>query len=69
MSGSLVMPDGSNFMLMNFETKASSGTPYCRPNETAMANASITPDSVEPCFDTFRNISPMPSSGYSPAVT
>src|SRR5438094_969210 len=69
MSGSSVIPEGSNFMLMNFETNASSGTPYCSPRETAMAKASITPERVEPCFETFRNISPMPSSGYSPAVT
>ena len=44
MSGSFVIPLGSNLMLMNFETNASSGTPYCRPIETAIANASITPD-------------------------
>ena len=68
MSGSFVMPDGSNFMLMNFETYVSSGTPYCSPIETAMANASMTPESVEPCFDVFRKISPRPSSGYEPAV-
>ena len=43
MSGSFVMPDGSNFMLMNFETYASSGTPYCSPIETAIEKASITP--------------------------
>jgi hypothetical protein len=50
-------------MLMNLATKDSSGTPYCRPIETAIANASITPESVEPCFEVFRKISPRPSSG------
>ena len=68
MSVSFVMPLGSNRMLTNFCANASSGTPYCRPSDTAMAKASMTPDSVEPCFETFRKISPMPSSGYSPAV-
>ena len=68
MSESFVIPEGSNRMFTNFWAKASSGTPYCSPRDTAMANASITPESVEPCFDTFRKISPIPSSGYSPAV-
>ena len=68
MSGSLVMPEGSKRMFTNFETKASSGTPYCSPSETAMAKASMMPESVEPCLDTLRKISPIPSSGYSPAV-
>ena len=29
----------------------------------AMANASITPDRVEPCLETLKKISPSPSSG------
>ena len=33
------------------------------PIDTAIANASITPASVEPCFEVFRKISPRPSSG------
>ena len=63
MSGSSVMPAGSKRMLVNFETYVSSGTPYCRPIEMATENASITPASVEPCFDIFRKTSPRPSSG------
>ena len=55
-------------MFMNFETYASSGTPYCRPSDKLIANASMIPASVEPCFETLRNSSPSPSSGYSPAV-
>ena len=31
MSGSSVMPAGSNFMFTNASTYARSGTPYCRP--------------------------------------
>jgi hypothetical protein len=63
MSGSSVSPAGSNFRLVNFWTKVSSGTPYCRPMDTAMENASITPDRVEPCLPSLRNSSPRPSSG------
>ncbi len=33
-----------------------------------MANASITPERVEPCFDILMKTSPSPSSGYDPAV-
>ena len=52
------MPAGSNFRLVNFCTKLSSGTPYCRPIETAIEKASITPDKVEPCLPSFRKTSP-----------
>ena len=31
---------------MNFSTNVSSGTPYCRPIDTAIEKASITPASV-----------------------
>jgi hypothetical protein len=67
-SGSSVRPAGSNRRFVNFSTNVSSGTPYCRPIETAMENASMTPASVEPCLPNFRKISPSPSSGYDPAV-
>ena len=68
MSGSSVMPAGSNRMLVNLQTYVSSGTPYCRPMEIAMENASITPARVEPCLDILRKTSPRPSSGYDEAV-
>src|SRR5687767_14488133 len=68
MSGSSVMPAGSKRMLVNFETYVSRGTPYCRPIEIAIENASMTPASVEPCFDILRKTSPTPSSGYDDAV-
>ena len=63
MSGSSVRPAGSNRMLVNFVTKVSSGTPYCRPIEIAIEKASITPARVEPCLPSLRNTSPRPSSG------
>ena len=59
MSGSFVMPLGSNFMLMNFSTKVSSGTPYCRPIEIAIENASITP--LETFVEKFINMKFEPS--------
>jgi hypothetical protein len=68
MSGSSVRPAGSNFRLVNFCTKVSSGTPYWRAMDTAIEKASITPARVEPCLPSFRNTSPRPSSGYEPEV-
>ena len=63
MSGSSVIPAGSNRMLTNLDTKASNGTPYCSAIEMAMEKASITPASVEPCLPSLRNTSPSsPSS-------
>ena len=66
-STSPVMPFGSNSALTNFDTNVSSGTPYCRPTETAVANASMTPESVEPSLPICTNSSPSPPSSYSPA--
>jgi hypothetical protein len=68
MSGSSVIPAGSKRMFTNFETYVSNGTPYCSAIEMAMENASITPASVEPCFDILTNSSPIPSSGYDEEV-
>src|SRR4051794_15879279 len=51
MSASSVMPAGSKRMLVNFATYVSSGTPYCSAIDTDTENASITPASVELCFD------------------
>ena len=70
MSGSSVIPCGSNVWLMNFSTNVSSGTPCCRPIDTEIENASITPASVEPCFDTLMKTSPGSLlSGYRPTWT
>src|SRR2546429_3575700 len=44
-------------------------TPYCSPTDTAIENASMIPDRVDPCFEALRKISPRPLSGYEPAVT
>src|SRR5436305_1911934 len=68
MSGSSVMPAGSKRRLVNVSTKARSGTPYCRPWLTEIANESMMPASVEPCFDTLRNSSPGRPSSYSATV-
>src|SRR3954471_6525063 len=67
-SGSSVSPAGSNRRLVNLETNVSSGTPYCRPIDTAIENASITPASVEPCLPSLRKISPSSPSGCAPEV-
>ena len=69
MSGSSVMPAGSNRTPTNVSTKAASGTPYCRPWLSEMANASMIPARVDPCLETFTKISPGRPSGYSPTVT
>src|SRR6476646_1936390 len=42
--------------------------PYCRPTDTAMENASITPARVDPCLPSLMNTAPRPSSGYDPVV-
>src|SRR5665647_478137 len=68
MSGSSVIPAGSNRMFVNFSTYVSSGTPYCSATDTAIENASITPARVDPCLPSLRNTSPRPSPGYDPAV-
>ena len=50
-------------------TKVSSGTPYWRPIEIAVANAFIMPLIVEPSLPmSVRKISPTVPSSYLPAV-
>ena len=54
-----MIPSGSKRMYANFRTKVSSGTPYWRPIEIAVANAFIMPLIVEPSFPmSVRKISP-----------
>ena len=56
-------------MYANFWTKVSSGTPYWRPIEIAVAKAFIMPLIVEPSFPmSVRKISPTVPSSYMPAV-
>ncbi len=52
------MPAGSKRMFVNFDTNASSGTPYWRPIEIEIENASITPARVEPCLLIMMKTSP-----------
>ena len=63
------MPAGSKRMLVYMSQNASSGTPYWRPWLTEIANASMIPESVEPCFDTLSHSSPGRPSSNSPTVT
>ena len=62
------MPAGSKRMFVNMSTNACSGTPYWSPWLTEIANASMIPASVEPCFATLRNTSPGRPSSNSPTV-
>jgi len=66
--GFLVKPDGSKRMCENLSTRNCSGTPYCSANEIAVANESIKPEMVEPCFDIVTKISPGVPSSYMPTV-
>src|ERR1700709_1893525 len=68
MSASSVRPLGSKDRLVNFETNVSRGTPYCRPMETAIEKAPITPARVEPCLPSLRKISPSSPSSWAPEV-
>jgi hypothetical protein len=63
MSGSFVWPEGSKRMCANFETYTSSGTPYCKPSETAIMNEFMRPASVVPSLAMSTKMSPgVPSS-------
>ncbi len=67
-SGSSVMPAGSNLVLTKASMNARIGTPYCKPYEMLLAKASMMPARVEPCFETVKNTSPGRPSEYSPMV-
>ena len=61
-------PEGSKRTWENFSTSASSGTPYWRAMEMAVAKASIRPEMVEPSLAMTRKISPGRPSSYMPTV-
>ncbi len=63
-----VHPLGSNRTCANLSTRNFIGTPYCRLKLTAVANASIRPEIVEPSFAIVMKISPGAPSSYIPTV-
>src|SRR3989304_5674261 len=60
------MPRGSNVWNVNDSTNSSSGTPYWRPLETAMAKHPRMPRRVAPSLARSMNNSPSVPSPYSP---
>ena len=63
----VVKPAGSKRTWLNLRARSSSGTPYWKASEIAVANESIRPAMVEPCLAIVIKISPgRPVSGYSP---
>ena len=60
------MPAGSNRVKVKASTNVSSGTPYCRPTEMAMAKLSIIARKAEPSLCMSMKISPKDPSSYSP---
>ena len=66
MSGSFVIPLGSNRMCANFETYTSSGTPYCMPSDTEIMIEFIRPARVVPSLAMSTKMSPGVPSSYSP---
>src|SRR5579863_3054659 len=57
-SGLRVNPCGSERVCENLSTSAGSGTPYCSASDTAVANESMSPLTVEPSLAMRRKISP-----------
>ena len=64
-----MIPAGSKRIFVYFRTNVDSGTPCWSPRLTEIEKASMTPDKVEPCLETFMNTSPGRPSSYSPTVT
>ena len=60
------MPLGSNRVKVKASTNSSSGTPYCRPMEIAMAKLFISERKAAPSLCMSMKISPTPPSSYSP---
>src|SRR5258708_15926510 len=56
-------------MWLNFAQRTLSGTPYCSAKDTAVANESIKPETVEPSFEILIKISPGRPSSNRPTVT
>ena len=59
-------PFGSKRVNVNFSTNSSSGTPYCKPIETAIAKQLMTLRNDAPSLCRSTNISPSVPSAYSP---
>ena len=60
------MPDGSNLVKVKASTNSSSGTPYCKPTDTAMAKLFIIARKPAPSLCISIKISPKDPSVYSP---
>ena len=60
------MPDGSNRVKVKASTNSSSGTPYCRPIEIAIAKLFINERKAAPSLCMSMKTSPSPPSSYSP---
>ena len=60
------MPDGSNRVKVNASTYSSSGTPYCRPSEIAIAKLFISERNAEPSLCMSIKTSAILPSSYSP---
>ena len=62
----VTMPDGSKRVKVKASTNSSSGTPYCRPMDTAMAKLFINDRKAAPSLCMSMKISPRRPSSYSP---
>ena len=60
------IPFGSKRVKMNASTNSSSGTPYCKPRETAMAKEFMRLLNAAPSLCISMKTSPMVPSSYSP---
>ncbi len=67
-SGLPVKPEGSKRVWLNFSHISFMGTPCCSASETAVANESIRPETVEPSLAMRMNSSPGVPSLYRPTV-
>src|SRR5271157_60135 len=61
-------PLGSKRTCVNLLHNTSRGTPHCRASDTAVANESMSPEMVEPCFAMVMKISPGGPSTQTPTV-
>ena len=61
-------PCGSKRVNVNCSTNVSSGTPYCRPTDTAMAKQFMSERKAAPSLCMSMKISPSVPSSYSPGA-